>query len=217
MKRILFGIAVLFWFTNAWPQLRAIELSHYVFEDFKNGMVLMKDGTSRGAVLNYNSLSEEMVFSEKGKKWAIADEEILRIDSIFIENRVFFLLNNKFVELLFNSDTEFYAEYRCNVQSPGRPTAYGGTSRSTTSTSYGQLTYQTHIYELKLPDEFEVDPYIIYWLKKDGELHRILNLRQLNKIYSDKRNLIRDYQKENHVIFKQPETVVRFIEFLEEN
>lgn len=177
----------------------------------------MKNGALRRAMLNYNSLSGEMVFVEKGKKLAIADEELPKIDSIYIENRVFFLLNNKFVELLYKSDAELYAEYRCNVQSPGKPTAYGGTSRSTTSTSYGQLTYQNRIYELELPDEFEVDPYIIYWLKKDGELHRILNLRQLNRIYSDKRNLIRDYQKENNVVFKLPETVVRFIEFLEEN
>lgn len=217
MKKALFGIALLLWFTNAWTQLKTVELSHYVFEDFKNGIVLMKDGTSRNAVLNYNSLSEEMVFIEGGKKLAIADAELLKIDTVFIERRVFFLHNGKFAELLFKSKSELYAEHKCNVVSPGKPTAYGGTSRSTTSTSYGQLTYQTHIYELKLPDEFEADPYIIYWLRKDGDLHRILNLRQLNRVFSDQRNLVRDYQKENTVIFKQPETIVRFIEFLEKN
>lgn len=40
-------------------------LSHYVFPEFKPGVVLLKNGVRNNANLNYNAATEEMIFDER--------------------------------------------------------------------------------------------------------------------------------------------------------
>ena len=71
------------------------------------------------------------------------------------------------------------------------------------------------IYDLKLPDDYEVNPYIIYWLKKDGELNKFVNMRELKKHYTDKKGLYKDYLNMNRVKYQDQESIIQLITFLE--
>jgi len=42
--------------------------THYVFPDFVKGSVKMKNGITEEAVMDYNMLTEEMVFEKNGTK-----------------------------------------------------------------------------------------------------------------------------------------------------
>lgn len=215
MKQIILTFLAIFLFSTAYTQSRGIELSHYVMPEFNRSLVLMKDGSTRKVELNYNIVSEEMVFIDNGRKIAIADAEVNRIDTIYLEERKFVVHQGKFVELILKGKVDAFAGYKGKIHPPARPTAYGGTSRSTFSTSYGRLIDDSKIYELELPEGFEVEPITIIYLKKDGVMHEFLNEQQLNRFYSAKRDLIRDYKRNNKVDFRQPETVASLIEFLE--
>ena len=210
---LIFSLAI----ASAYGQSKGVELSHYIFPEFTQGTVLMKSGQEFKTLLNYNSFTEEMIFDEKGKKLAIGKEDKERVDTVYIMNRKFFILNDRFVELLHRSGFELYAEHRCNVKYPGKPAAYGGTSETTSVSSYSGIYSGGIMYELKLPDGYIIKPYTNYWLKRDGELRKFVNMKQLTKLFDDKKELIREYLRTHPVEYEDQESLVQMIGFLESN
>ena len=132
-------------------------------------------------------------------------------------NRKFFILNDGFVELLHRSEFELYAEHRCNVKYPGKPAPYGGTSETSSTTTYSGIYSGGIMYELKLPDDYTIKPYTIYWLKRDREPERFVNMKQLSKLFDDRKDLIREYLRTHPVEYEDPESIVQLINYLETN
>jgi hypothetical protein len=176
----------------------------------------MKAGTRNGALLNYNSLTEEMIFDDEGQKKAVAINEILLIDTVFIKDRKFVALNGKFVELVYHSKWDLFVEHKCKVEEQGKPAGYGGTSQTGAATSVSSLYSQGRVvYNLKLPDDYKTKPYSIYWLEKNGELNKFINMRELKKLYEDKKDLLKKYSKINSVKYDDQEGIIQLIEYLE--
>jgi hypothetical protein len=217
MKRFFYLLTFSLSFTTSYSQVKVIELSHYLFPEFTQGIVLMKTGIKNEALLNYNSLTEEMIFKDKGKILAIGNTELELVDTIFIKDRKFFMLNNKFVELISHSKCDLYAEHKCNVLLPGKPAAYGGTSQTSATTSYSSINSGGVFYKLKLPEDYEIKPYTYYWLKKNGELNKFINMRQLMSLYDDKKDLFKAYVKKYDVKYDNQESIVQLIKYLEKN
>jgi hypothetical protein len=177
----------------------------------------MKNGTKNKAFLNYNSLTEEMIFKDKGNMLAIGETKLELVDTVFIMDRKFITLNNKFVELISHSKYDLYAEHKCKLIPPGKPSAYGGTSETSAITSYSSINSGGRLYELKLSEDYEIKPYTFYWLKKNGELNKFINMKQLMKIYDDKKDLFKDYVKKHDVKYENQESIAEFIQYLETN
>ena len=194
------------------------EITHYVFPEFNEGIILMKTGIKNIALLNYNSLTHEMVFEKKGEKLAITEDEIRQVDTVFISDRKFIVLSNKFVELVYHSKNhDLYVEHRCNLRAPGKPAGYGGTSETGSVTTYSNLNFGGNVYNLTLPDGYETESYPYYWITKKGELEKIINMRQLKKLFRDKEDLFKDYLKANDVQYENQEDVIQLIVYLESN
>jgi hypothetical protein len=205
-------------FFSSYAQPNYIETSHYLFPEFTQGVILMKDGKRNDALLNYNSLTEEMIFDNKGQKKAIAINEILLVDTVFIKDRKFVPLNGKFVELVYHSKWDLFVEHKCKVEEQGKPAGYGGTSQTGAATAVSSLYTQGRVvYDLKLPDDYKTKPYTIYWLKKNGELNKFINMRELKKLYKDKKNLFKEYLKLNRVKYQNQDSIIQLIEYLESN
>jgi len=217
MKRVFFFLIFNLSLSAAYSQSEVIEDYHYLFPEFTQGVVLMKSGTKNNALLNYNLLTEEMVFEDKGKKFSLGKEEQELVDTVFIKNRKFFKLNNTFIEFIYHSKFDLYAEHKCSVKQPGKPAGYGGTSETSAITSYSSYLSGGLVYELKLPNGYETKPYNYYWLKKNGGLNKFMNMRQLMKLYDDKEDLFKAYIKKNEVIFNNQESMVQLIKYLETN
>jgi hypothetical protein len=173
----------------------------------------MKTGTINQATLNYNALTEEMIFDSNGKNLAMTKLE--EIDTVYIENRKFFLLNTKFVELVYHNKYDLYIAHKCSVIEPGKPAAYGGTSQTSSTTSYSSILSGGQAYALSLPDGYTTKPYSDYWLKKDGKLTLILNMRQLSKQFDDKSDVFKKFVKENKVKYDDPEGILALIKYME--
>jgi hypothetical protein len=217
MKRFYYFLVFSFSFSLTYAQENTKEISHYLFSDFTQGIVLMKNGSENNALLNYNSLTEEMVFKDKGKMLAIGKPQLAQIDTVFIRNRKFFILNDKFVELILRSTIDLYAEHKCKLIPPGKPAGYGGTSETSAVSTYSSLSSGGRVYDLKLPDDYRVEPYIFYWLKRKGELNKFTSIKQLMKLYEDKADLCKTYVKKNNVKYNDQESIVQFIRYLDSN
>jgi len=200
---------------SLFAQPKAEETGHYIYPEFSQGVVLMKSGVSEKTLLNYNSLTEEMVYIDKGNKLALSDETVARIDTIFIKNKKFVAVGTKFFELICHSKFDLYIEHKCKLRSVGKPTAYGATSQSTTTSSYSSSPTEGMKYELKLSDQYQVEPYIFYWIKKNNGSKKFANMRQLKNLYSARKELMDTYVKEHDVKYDNPKTIVQLIEYLE--
>ena len=95
-------------------------MNHYIFPEFTQGVVLMKNGIRNEALLNYNSLTEQMIFEKKGKKLAIGMNELGFVDTVFVKDRKFIALNGVFVELLSQSKWDLYIEHECKMEEHGK-------------------------------------------------------------------------------------------------
>ena len=190
--------------------------SHYLFPEFVPGVVLMKDGTRNDALLNYNALTEEMIFDLNDRKRALAENEFLLTDTVFIGDRKFVELHGKFAELAHHSTWDLLVEHKCKVVETGKPSGYGGTSQTSAATAVSSLYSQGRVvYNLKLPDGYQVSPYRIYWLNKNGETGKLASMRELKKFYADRKELYREYLKTNPVQFEDQESMIQFITYLE--
>ena len=195
-----------------------VNLSHYLFPDFQPGIVLMKNGVRNNVKLNYNAASEEMVFDENGKILAIDEAVLPQVDTVFIADEKFIRMNNKFVKIIINEpEIDLFVEHKCRLIPPGKPAAYGGTSQTSSITSYSSIMSDGRVYNLKLPDDYKIIPYNVFWLNRNGKLQSFSNLGQLKKIYRDKKKLIGDYLKENEVKLSNEKSVSDAINYLENN
>lgn len=190
------------------------EINHYIFPEFKKGTVVMHSGTKNVTMLNYNAATEEMIFDEKGKKLAIS--KLDDIEAIYIDDRKFIPLQNKFVEIIYENRYELYAAHKCSVIDPGKPAAYGGTSQTAATTSYSSIIAGGQVYELSLPQGIETKPYTEYWIKRDEKVSNFLSLRQLSKQFSDKADLFKKYVKENKVTYEDEESLIALIKYMEQ-
>ncbi len=215
MKTIFLVMLISFLLSNSYAQKKRVEIYHYVFPEFVKGTVLMKSGLKNEAMLNYNALTEEMIFDKNGKKLAMG--LLSEIDTVYIDGRKFFPFQNKFVELLYHNKLDLYALYQANILDPGKPAAYGGTSQTSSTTSYSSILSGGQAYELELPQGTETQASMQYWLKKDGELTQFLNLRQLSKQFDNKAAQFKKYVKDNKVDYDDPASMVGLIKFLEQN
>jgi hypothetical protein len=196
-------------------QRKTVEINHYVFPEFIKGSVLMKSGIKNDAMLNYNALTEEMVFIKDGKNLAITKLE--DIDTVYVGQTKFFLLKNKFVEIVYHNKYDLYAGHIANIVDPGKPAGYGGTSQTSSVTTYSSFLSNGQAYNLQLPEGIETKASTEYWLKKDGKPELFLSLRQLSKLFDDKSDSFKKYVKENKVKIENKESLIGLIKFMEQN
>ena len=123
-----------------------------------------------------------------------------QIDTLFIANEKFIQLNKKFVKIVIDeAETGLFVEHKCKVVPPGKPSAYGGSSQTSSATSYSTYASSGMVYNLKLPDDFKILPYNVFWINLDGKLQSFSNIGQLKRIFRDKKRLVNDYLKANEV------------------
>jgi len=199
----------------AYSQVQRVELSHYMFPQFTKGTILMKTEVKDEALLNYNSLTEEMVFDVKGEKLAIDKDKLALVDTIFINGRKFVPVNNKFVEFIYHSTFDLFCEHVCTVTPPAKPSPFGGSSQTSNATLISSFESSGVFYGLKLPDGYIINTHIYYWIKKDGKFNRAVNMRQLTKYYEAKEDLLKAYVKEHDVKFDNLESIVQLFNYLD--
>jgi len=215
MKQIFLFLLAFTTVNVLFGQAKVIELTHYLFPEFSKGVVLMKNGMKNEASLNYNSLTEEMIFESNGTKLAVS--QLDKIDTIFIKDQKFVSINNKFLEIVYQSKYTLFAEHKCSIKDPGKPSGYGGTSQTSATSTYSSYFSGGQVYELKLPEGYQTKPFVDYWLRKDGQTNKFLSLRQLSKFFNDKEDLFKVFVKKQDVKYDNRTSLVELIKFLEAN
>ncbi|MCW3081286.1 hypothetical protein [Segetibacter sp.] len=208
MKQVLSTILLL-WLTSnlsAQPEMRRVELSNYVFPDFVEGTVKQKSGEINKALLNYNSLTEEMIFDQAGQKLAL--DKTGNIDTVYILNRKFIPFGNIFYEVATNTPTALMIQHKTEVIPPGSNTGFG-TSQTAAISNITDLKRAGSAYKLKLPDEYQLAPKTAFWLKRNNNYYAIKREKDFEDLFSDKADEIKKYVKANKIKFNNMNDLIK--------
>jgi len=84
MKRIFYLLILSLLVSVANSQEQNLGITHYLFPEFTKGVVLMKTGLKNETLLNFNSLTEEMIFENKGVKLAL--DQLNQVDTVRVNS-----------------------------------------------------------------------------------------------------------------------------------
>ncbi len=216
MKKYILIIITAFICCNVFAQAdrNVKQLSQYLFPEFTEGSVLQKSGTVTKTMLNYNTLTQEMIFKQGDQNLALADPA--SVDTVFLNNKKFIYANNAFYDVAVNAPVGLYIQYTSDIISSGTETGFGKTQ---TSAAQGltDLKSSGKAYSLLLTNEYSIKNKTVYLLKKDGNFITVNNLKDVKKAFPGKESLIDDYAKKNKISFKKEDDVIKLVEFCNSN
>ncbi|QHS55173.1 hypothetical protein GWR56_06325 [Mucilaginibacter sp. 14171R-50] len=185
--------------------------SPFIFPEFKTGTVFQKGGATVEASLDYNTVTQEMMFDQNGSKLILDD--VSNIDSIVIQNFVFVPANKVFYEKLTKTPVSLFAQYKgkavkASADEIGVGGAIGGTIGVTKKDNQKPGSY-----DMQLKKGYKINNQVVYWLKKGNDFIQVNNLKSLDKIFPGKENQIDAFIKENHTSIYNIADMIKLIEF----
>lgn len=178
---------------------------HYVLPEFIVGSVIMKDGSTEYAVMNYNRLTEEMIFNKDGVMLAL--DSIMNIDTVNVDSRLFIPHGKVFYEVLVIGKVSLFMEHKCNLLATGNPSGYGGVTETGASRNVSSLSgYRS--FKLHLPRDYHITDASQFWISRDGNFFKANTSSQIRKAIPEKSEEIKNYIKlKNLDLSKTPDLV----------
>ena len=187
-------------------------LPHFLFPSFKEGLVIMKDGKKFPAILNYNIVDEKMVTEVDGGYRYSRDPKL--IDSIYMENRVFVPAGEVFYEVLSNGPVTFFLQNKGNFTPKGVDVGYGMKSQTVRPTEHQRFELTSVVYQygevayIDLPQNVDVTPASVFWVRKNGNLEKFSTQKQFLKIFPELEPELKKYIKKERINIKSREDVI---------
>jgi len=183
--------------------------SHYVLPEFVNGSVLFKSGKTEDAVINYNTVTEEMIFDKGGTKLAMTNIEA--IDTVYLGSRKFIPHEKIFYEVLIKDNISLFKKHKCNLLQSGSPAGYGGTSETSATNNISILVGSGSMYKLELPKDYHVKDASQFRTLKDNVESIITSQKQFLKIFPQKSAELEQFIKKNKLNVRKQEDLIILI------
>ena len=183
----------------------------FLYTDFTKSKVRMKNGQIQYIVLNYNTVSEKMVFQRDDQLYDMVNTEM--VDTVFLQNSRFVPAGKVFYEVLYAAPVSFFVQYQGELLPPGTPAGYGGTSQVSNTKNLSSVQLSSGYYNLKLPTDYTVKTNLLYWIRKDGNMYSFANERQFLKLFPDKETELKKIIKQNKIKFDRLPDMVKLAEF----
>jgi len=189
-------------------------LPNLLFPKFTWGIVKLKSGEKNKAMLNYNTVTQELVFMQKGQYLVLDNPQ--EIDSVFLWNKIFIPFEKAFYELAVIAPITLFIQHKSYVEQPGVPTGFGAKSQTAGPTAVARYYGARGPINLKLPDDYKVLSDTEYWIKKDGSFTSFDSRRQFLKIFPDKESQLNQFISQKKINFEIPENVILLVEYCNE-
>lgn len=182
-------------------------LPQFLFKQFVKGVIKMKTGTSYSALLNYNMVSEEFIFDQKGTYMALDKPE--EIDTVFLQGTKFIYMNKCFAEIAYKGKITILYQHKSHYAPIPSTTAYGMTSQTAGPTKVLTIQGGNQIRTLDLPDNVTISPDDIYWVQKNGNLNKFTSERQFIKIFPENSDKLKEFFKQNKIDLKAIQDIIK--------
>jgi hypothetical protein len=215
MKKVVVLIYLFILFIPLRAQTNADGSSpQFLFPDFSVSKVRMKNGQSQNAELNYNTVSEKMVYQKEGNLYDMVNPQM--VDTVYLENCRFIPAGNVFYEVLLTAPIALFVQYKGEILSPGTPAGYGGTSQVSNTKMLTSVELSGGYYNLKLPADFKVKIDPVYWIRRGNDMYSFMNERQFLKLFPEKETEFKKFIKQNRIKADKNSDLVKLIRYCNE-
>ena len=195
-------------------ELQAQEDNVYIFDEFKNGKAVYKNGAVVYAKLNYDPLNQRMLFLSPSDNSLLEIVNPSDISYINIEGRMFEQIKgNLFYERINYNNLILYIQWRCKAVSEGKPSGYGMTSTTSAITSVSVINKEGRTIPLNVSEKFNYKPDNFYYIKINNTQKRFSSPDSLAKLFKVHKEEIKKYIKENKLDFDNPEDIKSAVEY----
>ncbi|GAB3919793.1 hypothetical protein [Mucilaginibacter myungsuensis] len=208
MKRSLITIALLAATVSCFAQA-----SPYVFADFSNAKVIKKGGTA-AASMNYNTLTQEMVFMN-GTDKAVLDPT--GIDTVILQGKKFIPVGKVYYQKYTDTKTPLYVQWANERTGRSNQQSANINKPMTGSDGGARPGISAADYDLKLKDGEGLQAANNFWLQKGGEFHKAGDKKDIIKVFPDKEQVIETFVKDNNTDFKKADDISKLISFLDKD
>jgi hypothetical protein len=186
-----------------------------LFGKFMSGTVIYKNMTQVSALLNYNSVEEEMLFKTP-------DNSIMALDNpssvaaIVIGNRRFVYAQKDafYEEISAGKDNSFYILWKSKLISQGKGSAYGGRSGASAITNIGSHQGRGADYSrLNLDEKFETKTEQYFYLKINDKYKLFNSAKSLGKLFKGHEAEIEEFAKQQNTDFKKTSDIAEITEY----
>jgi hypothetical protein len=184
----------------------------FLYPEFLKGIVAQKTGKDIALMLNYNIVTEKMVFLQKGEIYDMVNYEW--VDTVYLAGQKFIPVAKVFYEVGVEAPVSMFIQHKGKVQLPPKPAAYGGTSEVSSSTYINNMQLGNLVYMLKNESNLIIKPENVYWIRYKDKLSVFLNEKQLAAILPDYKTQIRQFVKDNKLKFDRTEDVTNLFVYL---
>jgi hypothetical protein len=185
--------------------------AQFLYPDFEDGKVIMKNGQINSLKMNFNTLTERMVYQKDNNLYDISNPEMT--DTVYLHQNKFIPIEKAFYEVLFNAPVPFFAQYKGILLPPGTPAGYGGNSQVSNTKLQSSFETSQGNFNLDLPSDYKVRIDLIYWLKIYGKMVSFTNERQFLKLYPSKELELKQFIKQNRIKFDKPADIKELAEY----
>ena len=192
---------------------RLPDSAKYKYPSFTKGYVHYRNGSSAYANFNVNLLLNQIQFLHpNGDTLSIVDEESIRFVTIGKDS---FFCRKDIVELMPGySPLKLGRSQKVSVMSRERVGAYGESSGTTSITSFGSLSANEQVYQLRANENILLKKETTFYLIRNDFLTFLpatkSNLLQMVK----NKEGIQEYLRNNNIDFKKEADLKRVLEFV---
>jgi hypothetical protein len=165
--RLLFLFIIISASVSGLSQTSAPKLPQFLFSEFTNGIVTLKNVNSYTAPLNYNLVDEELIFFQNGVYRTPDKPE--EIDTVIIKNVKLVPVNKVFYEVLTKGTVTLLIQHKSKYASVGTATAYGLTSQRNAPMTITTARTGNQVRNLEMPDNVQVTASNLYWVRIKDE------------------------------------------------
>jgi hypothetical protein len=196
----------------AYPQDgTVVNPAQFLFSEFTRSQVAVKSGRNLNLMLNYNIVTEKMVFMQKGEVYDMVDYS--NVDTVYIQHRKFIPSGKVFREVAVEGPVVLLIQHKGSIQAPPRPAAYGGTSEVSSSTYINNMKLGNEVYRLKTDPTLIIKPEPEFLIVKGtAEPRRFMNEKQLISALPEYKDVIKQFVKKYRIKFDRLPDVIRLAE-----
>jgi hypothetical protein len=185
------------------------DTTYYIFPELVQGSVKMKDGRTEVAMMNYNKITEEMIFEKDGVKLAL--DSLQTIDTVYIESRVFVPHLKVFYELLVKGKVSLFVQNKCNLIDSGDPSGYGGKTETGAVRNLSSVTNSVHTYRFKLPNDYYVTDATFFCITINNKFYKANSVSQIMKVFPENSKSIKLFIRQNKLDLKNTNDLITLI------
>ncbi len=184
----------------------------FLFPEFKTGVIKYKAGQRKQAKLNYNKLTEEMVFDNNGVLLALIDDP--QIDTVYLNQKKFIPEGRYFFEVNTEAATPFFIQHRFAFIPPAKKVGYGGRSETSATQSMSHLTEGGQIYNLQATGDYKLWPANVLRLKTKNKYAEVANWKDLIALMPEKKEQLKNLSKSQKIDFQNEEDFAKLLKQL---